>query len=47
MVLTDFVDNIETAIDKTLHTISVFSDFEIAFDTIDNSLLEKNRNIMA
>ena len=41
MALTDLVDNIETAIDKKLHTISIFFDFEKAFDTIDHSLLLK------
>ena len=35
MALTELIGNIATAIDKRLHTISVFMDLEKAFDTID------------
>ena len=42
MALTDLVDNIATAIEKKLHTISIFLDFEKATDSIDySSLLKK------
>ena len=41
IALTDLVDYIATAIDKKLHTITVFLDLEKAFDTIDLSLLLK------
>ena len=41
MTLTDLVDNIPTAVENKLHTISAFSDVEKAFDAIDHSLLLK------
>ena len=41
MLLTEIVEKIAIAIDKKLHTISVFWDFERAFDAIDHHLLLK------